>query len=116
MISTDDTPKAYTTEQIDNLLVELNTLNEGWSLQQGKLSKTFTFKNFATAFDFISACAIYAEKINHHPEWSNVYNKVSVQLITHDIDNISGRDADLAKQMEFYHQKNNSSTKSNTKS
>jgi len=76
----------------------LNDL-EGWELQDDKLFKVFKFKDFIHAWSFMSACAIVAEKLNHHPEWSNVYNQVEVHLTTHDSGGITSLDIDLAKQM-----------------
>ncbi|MFD1382662.1 4a-hydroxytetrahydrobiopterin dehydratase [Rhodanobacter aciditrophus] len=71
-----------------------------WVIEAGKLSKTFTFKDFRQAFGFMTQCALYAEKKDHHPEWFNVYNKVSVQLMTHDVSGLSLKDFDLAKHMD----------------
>ncbi len=68
----------------------------GWSLVNGKLHKTFKFKDFTEAFGFMSKVAIAAEKMNHHPEWSNVYNTVKIDLTTHDVGGISQNDIDLA--------------------
>jgi 4a-hydroxytetrahydrobiopterin dehydratase len=59
-----------------------------WKEENNKLVKTFTFNNFIEAFGFMSKVAIVAEKMNHHPNWSNVYNKVSFELNTHDAGNI----------------------------
>jgi 4a-hydroxytetrahydrobiopterin dehydratase len=59
-----------------------------WKEENNKLVKTFTFNNFIEAFGFMSKVAIVAEKMNHHPNWSNVYNKVNFELNTHDAGNI----------------------------
>ncbi|GCC52597.1 4a-hydroxytetrahydrobiopterin dehydratase [Chryseotalea sanaruensis] len=59
-----------------------------WKEENNKLVKTFIFNNFVEAFGFMSKVAIVAEKMNHHPNWSNVYNKVSFELNTHDAGNI----------------------------
>ncbi len=59
-----------------------------WKEQDNKLSKTFTFSNFTEAFGFMTKVAIGAEKINHHPNWSNVYNTVEINLSSHDAGNI----------------------------
>jgi 4a-hydroxytetrahydrobiopterin dehydratase len=59
-----------------------------WKEENNKLVKTFTFSNFIEAFGFMSKVAIVAEKMNHHPNWTNVYNKVSFELNTHDAGNI----------------------------
>ena len=64
------------------------------------LSKTFVFKNFVQAFGFMTQAAIVAEKMNHHPEWSNVYKTVNVTLTTHDVDGLSELDVKLAKAMD----------------
>lgn len=71
-----------------------------WVIEDGKLTKTFQFKDFQQAFAFMTQCALYAEKKDHHPEWSNVYNKVNVQLISHDVSGLSAKDFDLAKKMD----------------
>ncbi len=74
----------------------------GWSLAEGRdaIAKTFTFKDFNAAFGFMTRVAMYAEKWNHHPEWSNVYRKVDVTLTTHDVDGLTELDIKLARQME----------------
>ena len=59
-----------------------------WTEADNKLSKTFEFKDFSEAFAFMTRVAIEAEKMNHHPEWSNVYNRVSISLSTHDAGNV----------------------------
>lgn len=59
-----------------------------WKEENNKLVKTFTFNSFIEAFGFMSKVAIVAEKMNHHPNWSNVYNKVTFELNTHDAGNI----------------------------
>lgn len=74
----------------------------GWSLSDdgAALTKTFTFKNFVQAFGWMTQVAIHAEKMNHHPEWSNVYKTVEVALTTHDADGLTARDAELARTMD----------------
>ena len=68
-----------------------------WEEKDNKLSQTFEFKDFVEAFGFMSKVAILAEKANHHPNWSNVYNKVIIELTTHDEGNvITQKDRDLA--------------------
>lgn len=88
------------------LLIELEKLNRDlvipWKIEDEKLSKTFKFKNFMQAFAFMTQSALYAEKKNHHPEWFNLYNKVVIQLTTHDVAGISPKDFDLAKKMESF--------------
>lgn len=77
----------------------LNNLN-AWSLDQGKLYKEYKFKDFVTAFAFMSKVAQAAEDIAHHPEWSNVYDTVKFSLSTHDVGGISQRDFELAKKID----------------
>ena len=62
--------------------------------------KLYTFKNFNEAFGFMARVALLAEKMNHHPEWYNVYNKVDVTLTSHDIQGLSKRDTRMAKFMD----------------
>ncbi len=69
----------------------------GWSEVNGKLHKEFQFKNFNQAFGFMTRAAMEIEKMNHHPEWFNVYNKLSVDLMTHDAGGITQNDVNLAK-------------------
>ena len=84
-------------DEIEAALAEL----PGWQEIDGKLSKTYKFKTFAAAIGWMVSAAIYADKIDHHPEWSNVYNRVQVNLVTHDLGNaISTWDLDLARKME----------------
>lgn len=72
----------------------------GWKVINGKLSKTFEFGNFIQAFGFMTKVAMEAEKLNHHPEWFNVYNKVKIDLATHDLGGvISNYDVRLATQI-----------------
>lgn len=77
-------------------------LNNGWSLVDGRdaITKTFELKNFVEAFGFMSKAALIAEKMDHHPEWSNVYKTVEVTLTTHDADGLSALDVKLAKKMD----------------
>ena len=71
-----------------------------WTLVQGKLHRDYVFPDFIHAFAFMTAAAIGIEKQNHHPEWFNVYNKVTVDLTTHDAGGITQKDIDLALAME----------------
>lgn len=74
----------------------------GWEMEDGRdaIHKTFKFADFADAFSWMTRVAIWAEKWDHHPEWSNVYNKVNVSLITHDVDGLSTLDAKLARKID----------------
>jgi 4a-hydroxytetrahydrobiopterin dehydratase len=67
-----------------------------WKIQDGSMLKEFVFTNFREAFSFMTQVAFEAEKINHHPEWSNVYNKVNIRLSTHDAERITDKDKELA--------------------
>ena len=73
---------------------------EGWSLEAGKLHREYRFPDFVTAFGFMSSVALVAEAMNHHPEWQNVYNRVVVDLTTHDAGGITEKDLALARRMD----------------
>jgi 4a-hydroxytetrahydrobiopterin dehydratase len=72
----------------------------GWSVVGGKLHREFAFPDFVRAFAFMSAVALVAEARNHHPEWSNVYGRVVVDLVTHDAGGITESDVALARKMD----------------
>ena len=72
----------------------------GWKVQNGKLHREYTFPAFAHAFGFMATAAPLIEKKNHHPEWANVYNRVTVDLSTHDVGGITQKDLDLAALLE----------------
>lgn len=76
----------------------------GWESVEGRdaLKKTFKFKSFNEAWGFMSRVALAAEKLNHHPEWSNVYNRVDITLTTHDCDGLSDLDVKLAKRIDQF--------------
>jgi 4a-hydroxytetrahydrobiopterin dehydratase len=71
-----------------------------WTLVGGKLHREYKFSEFVTAFGFMASCALVAERMNHHPEWFNVWNKVVVDLTTHDAGGISALDFELAEKMD----------------
>ncbi len=75
---------------------------EGWSetADRDAISKSFKFRNFNAAFAWMTQVALTAEKMDHHPEWFNVYSTVKVQLATHDVSGISYKDFDLAEKMD----------------
>ena len=75
-------------------------LQPSWTVQQGKLHREYKFSDFAHAFGFMATAAPLIEKMNHHPEWFNVYNKVTVDLNTHDAGGITARDFELAELLE----------------
>jgi 4a-hydroxytetrahydrobiopterin dehydratase len=72
----------------------------GWTMKDGMLHRELTFGDFAEAFGFMAQVAIWAEKLNHHPEWSNVYNRVTIDLITHDAAGLTELDLELAGRVE----------------
>jgi 4a-hydroxytetrahydrobiopterin dehydratase len=72
----------------------------GWSIANAKLHREYKFADFVSAFGFMTSRAIVAERMNHHPEWFNVYNKVVVDLTTHDDGGISEKDFTLAAEMD----------------
>ena len=78
---------------IDNELKNL----PGWRIVNEKLHKEFLFESFNQAFGFMTRAAMEIEKMNHHPEWFNVYNKITIELTTHDMGGITKNDANLAK-------------------
>ena len=75
---------------------------KGWTEVPGRdaISKKFSFKDFNEAFGFMARCALIAEKLDHHPEWFNVYNRVEVTLATHDAGGVTERDIKLALEMD----------------
>jgi len=77
-------------------------LAAGWTAEDGRdaIRKTYQFRNFVEAFGFMAKVALVAEKMNHHPEWSNVYRKVDVVLTTHDAGGLTDLDVTLAQRME----------------
>ncbi len=73
-----------------------------WSIEAGKLHREYRFADFSEAFAFMTRVAMAAEQLDHHPEWSNVYNRVVVDLTTHDSGGISQSDLDLADRMDLF--------------
>jgi 4a-hydroxytetrahydrobiopterin dehydratase len=72
-----------------------------WTTENNKMKKTFTFKDFTEAFAFMTKVAFVAEKMNHHPTWTNTWNKVSIELSTHDAGNIvTEKDRKLAEEID----------------
>ena len=70
---------------------------EGWAIKDNKLHKEFQFDSFNQAFGFMTRSAMEIEKMNHHPEWFNVYNRITVDLTTHDAGGITKNDINLAR-------------------
>ena len=87
-------------EDRDQLLPDL--FEQGWELleERDAISKTFKFPSFTSAFGFMTMTALQAEKMNHHPEWFNVYNRVEVKLSTHDAGGLTELDIKLAQKMD----------------
>ncbi|MBL1178334.1 4a-hydroxytetrahydrobiopterin dehydratase [Pantanalinema sp. GBBB05] len=79
-------------DQVNTALSQL----PGWSVKEGKLHRQFQFGSFVEAFGFMSSVALVAEAMGHHPEWFNVYNRVTIDLTTHDSGGITAKDIALA--------------------
>lgn len=81
-----------TPDELARRLTEL----PGWEVREGRLHRVFEFDSFARAFGFMAAVAIHAQEMNHHPDWSNSYTRVTVDLVSHDAGGITERDLRLA--------------------
>ncbi len=89
------------TKKLDDAeLREALTELPGWVLKANKLHREYQFADFVHAFGFMATSAIAIEKMNHHPEWFNVYNRVTVDLTTHDAGGISAKDVKLARLLD----------------
>ena len=77
----------------------------GWELRDGALHRRLEFRDFVDAFSFMTSVALLAERMSHHPEWSNVYNVVTVRLTTHDVGGLSENDFAMAAEMSRIHQR-----------
>lgn len=86
------------TAEVDQGLSEL----AGWALREDRMAitRTFKFRSFSEAFGFMTECALVAERMNHHPEWFNVYSRVEVVLTTHDVSGLTALDFKLARAMD----------------
>jgi 4a-hydroxytetrahydrobiopterin dehydratase len=82
-------------EEIQKRMAQLG----GWTYEGGKLVRAFEFASFVEAFSWMASIALVAEKLDHHPDWKNVYNRVFVELHTHDSGGVTDRDFDLAGRM-----------------
>ncbi|MBA4258588.1 MAG: 4a-hydroxytetrahydrobiopterin dehydratase [Chitinophaga sp.] len=85
---------------VEEIKQSISQLAPGWNYNSGCIEREFIFKDFAQAFGFMSSVAVIAEKLNHHPNWSNVYNKVYITLTTHDSGGITQLDFDFAKEVD----------------
>ena len=99
--------KKLTEEEIK---LKLSKVND-WKIENGKLHKLFKFKNFNEAISFIVGVSMICEKMNHHPEWSNVYGNVDVKLVTHKVAGITELDFQLAEKMDDIARRNVVTTK-----
>ncbi|MFT7310889.1 MAG: 4a-hydroxytetrahydrobiopterin dehydratase [Paracoccaceae bacterium] len=90
------------TDKLDDRSLLDPLLSNGWEIVEGRdaLFKQFKFKNFAQAFGWMTQMALVAEKMDHHPEWFNVYSRVEVTLTTHDAGGLSLLDVQLARKMD----------------
>lgn len=88
------------TEKLDDAALEaaLQGLT-GWVVRDGKLHRVLNFADFVEAFGFMSQVALVAERMNHHPEWCNVYKTVAISLMTHDAGGLTQKDIDLAQEI-----------------
>jgi 4a-hydroxytetrahydrobiopterin dehydratase len=89
-------PAPLTESELADALASL----DGWTVADGKLHKEYLFGDFVSAFAFMTAAALCAERADHHPEWRNVYGRVTVDLTTHVADAITQRDVDLAREFD----------------
>lgn len=88
-------PIKLTEKEITEALGFLN----GWTIQDGKLHRELKFKDFTRAWGFMTKVALLAERMDHHPEWSNSWNKVMINLTTHEIDGLTNLDVELAREI-----------------
>src|SRR5687767_14325390 len=89
--------KPLTQDEITKAVAQL----PGWTFERDALAKTFRFGSFREALSFMTRVAFEAEELNHHPEWTNIYNKVSVRLNTHDAsDKVTAKDVELATRIQ----------------
>jgi 4a-hydroxytetrahydrobiopterin dehydratase len=84
----------------DTDISEWLSSHSDWKYVDGLLEREFKFDNFSQAFSFITQVALYAEKLNHHPDWSNVYNRVTIRLSTHTAGGITSLDTQLAEAID----------------
>ena len=85
-----------TESEIEQAMAKLGS----WTIERGKLHREYRFRDFVQAFGFMAQVAMLAERAAHHPEWFNVYNRVVIDLTTHEAHGITQKDLDLAREME----------------
>ena len=93
--------KRLTDDEMSAALVQL----PAWTVHEGKLHRKYQFPDFPHAMGFMATAAPNIERMNHHPEWSNVYNRITVDLVTHDSGGITRKDVELAATLEKIAQK-----------
>ena len=86
----------YTSSEVTTAMTSIND----WRLIEDRIIKEFQFDDFVEAFGFMSGVALLAERANHHPEWSNVYNRVNIELTSHDVGGLSARDFKMASEID----------------
>jgi len=99
----DDDYKKLSKQEIEHEVAKIL----GWKVLNGKLNRTFEFESFVQAFGFMTKVAMESEKLNHHPEWFNVYNRLEINLVTHDVNGISNYDIKLAGSINRLYDKEN---------
>jgi 4a-hydroxytetrahydrobiopterin dehydratase len=85
---------------VEEIKESIYQLAPGWNYQGGCIEREFIFEDFVQAFGFMTSVAVIAEKLNHHPNWSNVYNKVFISLTTHDAGGLTELDFSFAKEVD----------------
>ena len=91
----------------NDLIKKMNLLSENWVLEDIYLKGSYTFNDFDNAFTFMKEVAVKCEEMNHHPKWTNVYNKIDIELYTHDSGGITEKDFELSSFMDATFQKYN---------
>ncbi len=86
---------------------KINLLSKNWSVNGLYLKGSYVFNNFDNAFSFMKEVAVKCEEMNHHPKWTNVYNKLDIELYTHDLGGITDKDFELSSFMDSTFQKYN---------
>ena len=91
----------------NDIIKKMNLLSENWVLEDIYLKGSYTFNDFDNAFTFMKEVAVKCEEMNHHPKWTNVYNKIDIELYTHDLGGITEKDFELSSFMDATFQKYN---------